>query len=74
MSSVDFELELDMFKRLRPADAALALLIALPTLALPAPGNAATDLPAPPTATQLADSHADRLAELGHDQQRPAIS
>ncbi|MEO5971808.1 MAG: hypothetical protein ABIP91_00375 [Sphingomicrobium sp.] len=55
-----------MLDRLRPGDMALALLIALPTLALPAPGNAATEIAAPSAAMQLADSHADRLAAVGH--------
>ena len=56
-----------MLDRLRPGDMALALLIALPTLALPAPGNAATDTAAPPAAVELAESNADRLAAAGHD-------
>ena len=56
-----------MLDRLRPGDLALALLIALPTLALPAPGNAATDTAAPPAAVLLAESNADRLRAAGHD-------
>ena len=48
--------------RFKPADAALALLIALPTLALPAPGNAATERsPEPTTLTVTAETHVDRL-------------
>ncbi len=69
VSSVDYDWNFNMLDRLRPGDMALALLIALPTLALPAPGNAATDIAAPRAAIELVDSQADRLTAAGQSDQ-----
>ncbi len=49
-----------MFNRQLLHDATLALLIALPTLALPAPGNAATRM-SPEPVTVMAEANLDRL-------------
>ncbi len=49
-----------MFNRQLLNDATLALLIALPTLALPAPGNAATRM-SPEPVTVMAEANLDRL-------------